>query len=194
MYYSQTTGGFYDDVANYAKNIPGDLVEIGIAKYAELLAARSLGKIIQTDQAGILVAVDPPATEVSEIWDCIKTQRDRRIAGGIKCGDHWYHSDSVSKNQHLANKDTARDQIAAGGAMADALLDPLSGSQIRWKTMSGDFIPLTCQLAFDIVAAAKSAELATYLVAEQHKTAMEASSDPASYDYSSGWPEIYADQ
>ena len=77
--------------------------------------------------------------------------------------------------------------------MSDFLLDPETGAKIPWKTMDGTFTPMTCQLAFDIVKAAKSGELATFAAAETHRVAMEASADPASYDYSGGWPKIYGE-
>ena len=93
--------------------------------------------------------------------------------------------------QHLGNKDTARDQLAAGGTMADALRDPISGQPIPWKTMDGSWQPLTVQLAFDIVNAGKAAELAHHAAAERHRAAMEAAADPAAYDFSTGWPPAF---
>ena len=132
-----------------------------------------------------------------DIWQKIKVERDRRKAGGVKVQvggvDKWFHTDDASKTQHLANKDTAQDQLAVGGQMSDFLLDPETGAKIPWKTMDGTFTPMTCQLAFDIVKAAKSGELATFAAAETHRVAMEASADPASYDYSGGWPKIYGE-
>jgi len=127
-------------------------------------------------------------------WDEIKAERDRRKIGGFKVGAHWFHSDAESKTQHLANKDTARDQLATGGKLSDMLLDPLTSTTIPWKAMSGDFVVLTCQLAFDIVAAAKASEFATFTTAETHKAAMMACADPSAYDFSSGWPKIFTDE
>lgn len=173
--------------------IPADAVEISEELYQELIAAASMGKRIQARPDGYPEVVDQPAPRPDEIWENIKAERDRRKTGGFQHAGRWYHSDIESKAQHLGNKDTARDQLAAGGEMADHLLDPLTGHQIVWKTMSGEFVPLTCQLAFDIVAAGKSAEFANYAAALAHKAAMERSANPPAYDYSGGWPQTYAE-
>lgn len=124
-------------------------------------------------------------------WADIKDERDRRKDGGFKMAGKWYHSDGGSKLQHLGNKDTARDQLAAGGSLADLLLDPDTGRQIVWKTMDGSLLPLTCQLAFDIVRAGKAAEFAHHAAAETHKAAMLVSAEPSAYDFSAGWPAIF---
>lgn len=140
-------------------------------------------------------------------WDEIKAERDRRKAGGFKVVvngvTYWFHSDAGSKVQHIGNKDTARDQLAAGGVMTDALLDPETGTPIVWKalTAAGEpevWLPLTCQLAFDIVKAGKAAELAHHRSAEQQKAAMETSSNPATYDFmqdaaKTRWPIIFGE-
>lgn len=138
----------------------------------------------------------PPSSKTSaQVVDDIKAMRDKRLAGGFQLTVggvvKWFHSDPTSKTQHLANKDTARDQIAAGGLMTDALKDPNSGQQVVWKTMDGTFVPLTCQLAYDIVKAAKGQEFATFNNAQTHINNVNASATPATYDYSTGWPAIY---
>jgi hypothetical protein len=141
------------------------------------------------------VPAEDPATVKQRIWEQIKAERDRRTqSSGFLVGAKWYHSDPASKVQHLGNKDTARDQLAGGGAMADPLLDPVTGQQIVWKTMSGAWQPLTCQLAFDVVKAGKGAEFAHYQAAEAHRVAMEASADPAAYDFSGGWPPAFGEE
>lgn len=220
LYYSKMTGGFYDDTihgsrtisvaidgkldpaatieaTNPACLIPADAVEISGEEHVALLAGQSNGKRIVADEFGRPVLqppVPPTADEVkAAAWERIKAERDRRAeASGFVVVTKWYHSDGTSKLQHLGNKDTARDQLAAGGTMASALLDPVGGQQIVWKTMDGTFVPLTCQLAFDIVKAGKGAEFAHFKAAETHKAAMEASADPAAYDFkSAGWPATF---
>lgn len=138
----------------------------------------------------------PPPLSKTEIaarmWNVVKVDRDRRTEqSGFQVGGKWYHSDAKSKLQHLGNKDTARDQLAAGGTMADALLDPFTEQPIQWKTMDGSWQPLTVQLAFDIAAAGKAAELAHHAAAERHRAAMEAAANPAAYDYATGWPPAF---
>lgn len=143
--------------------------------------------IPQPDQSSIPTLDDVKAS----VWGLIKDERDRRKNGGFRAAGKWFHSDAGSKLQHLGNKDTARDQLAAGGTMADPLLDEETGRQIDWKTMDGSWLPLTCQRAFDVVRAGKASEFAHHTAAEIHQAAMESCADPAAYDFSGGWPEIF---
>jgi hypothetical protein len=128
-------------------------------------------------------------------WDQIKVERDRRKAGGIKVNVgsiyKWFHSDADSRIQHIGLKDKARDLLAAGGAMTDKLA--ILGQAVKWKTMDGSFVEITAQLAFDIVAAAGDFDAQLFATAEAHKAAMEASADPASYDFSTGWPPSFGE-
>lgn len=55
------------EVANPYCKIPVDAVEITVEEHATLLAAQSAGKIIQADNIGRPVAVDPPAPTIDEI-------------------------------------------------------------------------------------------------------------------------------
>jgi len=66
------------------------------------------------------------------------------------------------------------------------------GRQIVWKTMDGSFILMSARLAQEIVAAAETSDISAFKAAELHRVAMEAYDDPVSYDYSTGWPTIYA--
>lgn len=191
MFFSNITMGFYSKDIN-DDNIPDGAVEITEDKYTEMLSEMHKGKIVSQDDNGKLVLIDPPGITAAQVWEHIKAERDRRTEiGGFQCGGKWYHSDLHSKAQLLGNKDTARDQIAAGGVMTDALFDPITGHQIVWKTMDGTWQPLTCQLAFDIVKAGKGSEFAHYAAAEIHHAAMIASGESSSYDFSSGWPQIF---
>jgi hypothetical protein len=190
--YAASTGGFYD-TAIHGSNVPADAVDITNVEYTALLEGQSAGKIIAADATGAPVLKDPTKANADQVWELIKAERDRRKEnGGCPVGDYWFHADVSSKVQHLANKDTARDQINAGGVMTDALLDPSSGKVISWKTMSGVFVPMTCQMAYDVVSSAKAIELAIFAAAEAHRVAMEVSAVPADYDFSVGWPATFA--
>ena len=59
MYYSKSTGGFYD-TAIHGDNIPADAVEITGEEHKALLEGQSQGKIIAADKNGKPVLVDPP--------------------------------------------------------------------------------------------------------------------------------------
>lgn len=127
----------------------------------------------------------------AELWKKIKEERDRRTQeGGFRVGAHWFHSDNFSRNQHLGLKDRARDLLAAGGAMADAI--QIAGDPVPWKTMGGTFVTMTAQLAFAVVNAAGESDAALFKVAEVHNAAMRASPAPWDYDVLAGWPLSFA--
>lgn len=126
--------------------------------------------------------VRPPAVPLIEIkarmWDAIKAERDRRIqSGGYKIGTKWFHSDTFSRTQQMG--------LVMLGAGIPASL--------QWKTMDGTTATMTQSLAEQIFAAAAASDIAIFAAAETHKVAMEASADPASYDYSTGWPKIFGE-
>lgn len=60
MKYSPTTNAFYHP-SIHGGNIPADSVEISDGEHRALLTAQEQGKIIQPDENGRPVAVDPPA-------------------------------------------------------------------------------------------------------------------------------------
>jgi hypothetical protein len=128
----------------------------------------------------------------AQAWELIKADRDRRKEAGFKVGNEWVHSDLFSRSQWLGLKDNARDTLVAGGSMASALHDS-DGQPIVWKMLDGSFVPVTAQLAFDVVAAVTRSDMAIFKVAEQHNAAMRAAEDPSAYDYTAGWPQTYAE-
>lgn len=107
------------------------------------------------------------------MWRKIQAERDRRKAGGVKVGDHWFHSDDASRIQQLA--------LVIFGANLPA--------NIMWKTMGGAFVPMTPTLIQQIFMTSASQDMTIFGAAEQHKAAMMASADPENYDYMSTlWP------
>ena len=112
-----------------------------------------------------------------EMERAIKAERDRRKAGGVKVGSKWFHSDDGSRIQQMG--------LVMMGAGIPA--------NLQWKTMDGSFITMTQTLASQVFQAVAASDQAIFTVAEQHKATMEASADPASYDYSGGWPKIYGE-
>ena len=189
MYYAESTGGFYS-TALHGDNIPADAVEITQEEYASLLDDQSRGLIIRADQSGKPVAVHPSPPTTAEIWERIKAKRDAIKAGGVKVGTKWYHTDTESRIQHLGLLEKARAARAAGGTDATRL--QALGQDIKWKTMDGSFIYLTVKHAEDIFAAVTDLDAAAFAAAETHRVAMEASADPAAYDFSVGWPATFA--
>lgn len=123
-------------------------------------------------------------------WEAIKAIRDFRKEAGFEVGSYWVHSDVFSRSQWLGLKDNARDTLASGGSMSTVLRDDKS-NKIVWKMLDGAFVQVTAQLAFDIVSAVMKSDMAIFTAAEQHRAAMCAAADPASYDFTTGWPQSY---
>lgn len=123
----------------------------------------------------------PVHIPTSVIWDAIKAERDRRKAGGVqvKVGgvNKWFHSDDASRIQQMG--------LVMMGANIPAGL--------QWKTMDGTFVAMNQTVAGNVFAAAAASDQAIFAVAEGHRVAMEASADPAAYDYSTGWPKVYGE-
>jgi hypothetical protein len=178
MKFSASTGGFYCAEIN-GDNIPADAVEITDAEHAALLHGQSQGERIVADAAGRPVLQAPTADDVkAAAWGAIKAERDRRILqGGYQVGAHWYHSDTFSRTQQL------------GLVMLGANLP----ANVKWKTMGGAKVDMTQALAQQVFGAAAASDIAIFAVAETHKAAMEASADPAAYDFSGGWPPAFGD-
>lgn len=176
MHYSRSTGGFYD-VTIHGDGIPPDAVEITTANHVALLEGQSQGKRIVSDMHGgpVLAPALPPSTD--QIWSLIKAERDRRNRGGYKVGALWFHSDPGSRIQQL------------GLVMMGANIP----NDLQWKTMDGSFVTMTLTLAQQVFAAAAASDQAIFAAAETHKAAMEACADPASYDFSTGWPLTFGE-
>lgn len=174
----------------YFKDADGRLHFLESAEFSHLLPAGCAE--ISDDDA---IEMQKPTVDQAKVfmWEAIKADRDRRKSGGFKVkvgsSNKWFHSDADSRIQHLGLKDKARDLIAGGGAMTDKLT--ILGQPVKWKTMDGTFVEVTAQVAFDIVTAAGDLDAQLFSVAEAHRAAMEASADPASYDFSAGWPEMF---
>ena len=134
----------------------------------------------------------PNASAVrADKWEKVKAERDRLTQeGGYRVGEHWFHSDNFSRTQHIGLKDRARDMLAAGGTMAETI--EISGESVQWKTMGGEFVVMTAQLAFNVVQAAGQSDAALFKTAEVHRDAMAASKTPWTYDVLAGWPLSFA--
>lgn len=111
-------------------------------------------------------------------WDAIQAERNRRTReGGYQVAGKWFHSDEFSRGQQLG--------LVLLGASIPAGL--------QWKTMDGTFVTMTSAMAQQILGAAAASDTAIFAAAEVHKAAMEASTDPAAYDFSSGWPKVFGE-
>jgi hypothetical protein len=66
MFYSKSTGGFYDR-AIHGEDIPSDAIEITKADHASMLAGQATGKSIVGDANGRPILEDPPAPTAAQI-------------------------------------------------------------------------------------------------------------------------------
>lgn len=110
-------------------------------------------------------------------WAEIKVERDRRKFNGVKVAGSWFHSDDSSRIQQI------------GLVMMGAGMPP----GIMWKTMSDSFVLMTPALAMQIFQATGAQDMAIFAKAEFHRTAMIASPNPTTYDYSTGWPATFGE-
>lgn len=152
-------------------------------EYIALRAVHVDRRPVFLDEADPLVvaylAAKPTAKTL--VWARIKAERDRRKAGGFKVGALWYHSDEASRGQYSILLSMAVEKaIPVGTALSPA-----------WKDMAGNFAPMTVALLRQIRDAGLVLEQQLFTTAETHRAAMEASADPASYDFSTGWPAAY---
>ncbi|WP_201211744.1 DUF4376 domain-containing protein [Rhodocyclus purpureus] len=158
----------------FYKSPDNALHELDDEAFEHLLPANSV-RITEAEAA----ALQKPTFDEAETaaWAAIKSERDRRTEGGFKVGDKWFHSDQKSRSQQLA-------LVLLGAGIPAGL---------QWKTMDGSFVTMTAALAQQLLAAAAASEQAIFAAAETHRRAMEASADPAGYDYSSGWPKVFGE-
>lgn len=123
-----------------------------------------------------------PVETVEEIkarlWQEIKAKRDAIKIGGALVDGKWYHTDDASRIQQI------------GLVMMGANLPP----GLQWKTLDGSFVTMTPALAGQVFQAVAALDVSAFAAAEQHRAAVYASTDPAAYDFSSGWPAIYEAQ
>lgn len=113
-------------------------------------------------------------------WGNIKAERDRRqLDGGVKVGLHWFLSNDRATSEYNTIISTTR-----------GLPD---GTVVRsgWRTMDGALVDMTPGLALQILTAGIAQRCLIDDAAQSHKIAMEASPDPAAYDFSAGWPVIF---
>jgi hypothetical protein len=132
---------------------------------------------LTADEIAEIQASSPTHIQIKELqWGLIKAKRDLLTdQGGYQVGTKWYHSDQNSRSQQLG--------LVIMGANIPAGL--------KWKTMDGSFVTMTATLAGQILAAGAASDTAIFAVAETHNAAMQASADPASYDFSTGWPATF---
>lgn len=148
-----------------------------LCKETERVLFKNGGWIVEAIPRPTVKPEMTPEQAKAAAWSGIKAERDRRKAGGVKVGAKWFHSDDGSRIQQMG--------LVMMGAGIPA--------NLQWKTMDGSFITMTQALATSVFGAVAASDQTVFAAAETHRVAMEASADPASYDYSGGWPKIYGE-
>lgn len=205
LYYSQSTGGFYDDQIH--SRLPEDVVAISPEQHTALLAGQSNGQVIMPNKDGKPVLADPApcpsstwdgeqwhidpecaarlkAEQQDEMWERIKAKRYNNLRHGvyIKSVGKWFQTDDATRLQYLTLR-TLPDE-------AFPLKEP-------WKTMDNTFLPkekCTKALFDEIVMQMVNDETADFHNAERHRLTMLKADKPLEYDYSKGWTANYYTQ
>ena len=200
LYYSQSTGGFYD--SDIHTRLPEDAVAISPEQHATLLSGQSAGQVIMPGKNGKPVLADPApcpsstwdggrwhidpecaarlkAEQQEEMWERIKDKRYDNLRHGVyaKSVGKWFQTDDATRLQYLA---LALESVTGGFK-----------KPINWKTMDNSFLMLTPELLREIMQAMHDDEQADFINAEKHKAAMLKAEHPLEYDYSGGWTANY---
>lgn len=131
----------------------------------------------------------PPKT-IAQIkqdqWLRIHAERERRKNGGLKYElngkTYWFWTDEPSRTQYSL----LADRVRRANLGPEVVLE-------NWKTMSGEFIPFTVEMLHYVIDTGIVNEGKIFTIAQNHRLAMEASDDPANYNFRTGWPESYFD-
>ena len=205
LYYSQSSGGFYDDQIH--SRLPEDAVAISPEQHAALLSGQSAGQVIMPGKDGKPVLAEQPpcpsstwdgeqwhidpecaarlkAEQQDEMWERIKQKRYDNLRHGvyIKSVGKWFQTDDATRLQYLTLR-TLPDE-------AFPLKEP-------WRTMDNtDLPPEKCTKALfdEIVMQMVADEMADFHNAKRHRAAMLQADNPLDYDYSGGWTANFDEQ
>lgn len=136
------------------------------------------GSVKITDQEAKQINSIPIEKIKANKFEEIKSKRDYlRFNGGIKVGDNWFLSTQIAATEYnsIINLEVSNTTVVRS----------------NWRTMNGALVDMTKSLAKQIIAAGIQQAAAIDDAALAHKAAMEASADPAAYDFSGGWPETF---
>lgn len=111
MFYSKTTGGFYDREI-HGDNIPSDAVEITIEQHAALLEGQANGKRIVADEDGFPVLADRPALTDEELQQLKNAEARAYLAS-----TDWYVTRFAETGEPVpddvkAKRQAARESVA----------------------------------------------------------------------------------
>lgn len=143
MYYSKTTGGFYD--RNLHSDLPGDAVEISPEVYTALLAGQSNGQVIMPGKDGKPVLTSKAPSHLhrwdGKAWVLDKAAASQLLAESIDNGtkaindlvDEAYRHVTRFQPEYLLREQQARD-YKAGGCKGEAPLQVAAFAKPAGKT------------------------------------------------------------
>jgi hypothetical protein len=120
---------------------------------------------------------------ITALWGAIKAERDRRrFEGGVWAAGCWFKSDNQAVGEYTAM------------AMLGTSVPGTTVLRQAWRTMAPDtVIPMTPNLAKQILFAGFTSLGAIDDAALAHLAALQSSDNPSTYDFSSGWPAAYGE-
>jgi hypothetical protein len=104
----------------------------------------------------------------------IRAERDRRKFNGVFVSSKWIHTDTYSRTQWMG--------MVMMGASVPA---------IEWTTMDNTSIITSQALAGAVFQATATLDATLFAYAKSLIAAVDASSDPASVDITTGWPSTF---
>lgn len=120
----------------------------------------------------IIDAYDPLPAIRQRVWHAIQAKRDALKNTPVLVSGNRFHSDLESRMQQFV--------LATKGVPQG----------LHWKCVGDTYVLMTDELANAIVEATAAREQVIFAAAEVHRLAMLQAIDPASYDFSAGWPEV----
>jgi hypothetical protein len=104
----------------------------------------------------------------------IRAERDRRKFNGVLVSGKWVHTDTYSRTQWMG-------MVMMGASIPS----------IEWTTMDNTTITTSQALAGAVFQATATLDATLFAYAKSLIAAVDASSDPASVDITTGWPATF---
>lgn len=104
----------------------------------------------------------------------IRAERDRRKFNGVLVSAKWIHTDTYSRTQWMG-------MVMMGASIPS----------IEWTTMDNTTITTSQALAGAVFQATATLDATLFAYAKSLIAAVDASSDPASVDITTGWPATF---
>lgn len=191
-------------VRRYA--MPAEIIEAKQAQPDDLQFLQELvgtERVTSRTQLLTLAQPAPVKTEAeirADLWERIKQIRQQRIAGvgyaGVKVDGTWFYADNPFRTVITsALRLYPLDKLPADDPLHMSVADKLAELKAsRWKTMNGEFVVPSYELAIKIDAAHAVLLARCHLRGEQLRALVEGAQDPTTVNINSGWPPTYGEE